>query len=720
MDITEGVNFADDSLRAVLYLWIKKGYPRIELFGPGIFFCFSEDVMKYRDMFRYLFLWLLMSSPGFSEEAGIRKDPVMLDAVVVTADKADSDFKTGDVETQTTPAFFSVITRENFEGKTENLAEVIEKEAGVQVRQSGGLGSFSSVSLRGSSSDQVMVFLDGILLNDASGGGVDLSSIALADVEAIEIYRGVTPINFSKASVGGAVNIRTLRSKDGFSASASAGYGSFNTQKLNGLMNHKAGKWDYLLSADYLASDNDFDILNDNGTRWNPLDDRWEERNNAQIDQHNLLAKAGYDVTEKIRLDLVNQWFDKSQGLPAWNNSPSADAALDTRRNITTLNLTADNLSPLHLNTSTQISYTWKEEEYDDRGGYIGMEKQYSTYTTTHYGADFFLEWMSDQNTVIFSAGFLGENYETEDHLNKHNPRDSNRDTWTLGIQDSLFVFADRLIITPGFRYTWINDELESGMSYLGTPLDGRSRDDSYFCPQIGAKYLPMDGLAFKSNLAKYVREPSFFELFGDRGFFMGNPDLKKEEGINFDAGTEISWQTGNKWFPRMSLNAAYFRNDTDDLISRVYDARGIGRSVNISSSLIQGAEAGASLEIHDYFRVILNATWQDPENQSSIKAFNGKNLPGRSETSYLARLEAFYKGFKIYGEYVKEEDMYYDTANLLKAEDKEEINAGLSWLYRSLLISLEARNLGDDLYEDFNGYPMPGRSFYAAVKYEW
>lgn len=233
------------------------------------------------------------------------KPAFQLDTVVVTASGGASDFKTGDVDLETAPTSVTVIERAEFEGKTESLAEVIEKTAGVQVRQSGGLGSFSSVSLRGSSSDQVLVFLDGVLLNEASGGGVDLSSIALSDVAAIEIYRGTSPINFGKASIGGAVNIRTRRTGEDFGAAVTAGYGAFDACKLSAFINHKPGRWDYLLSADYLGSENDYDILNDNGTAYNKDDDRWEPRRNAAFDQFNLLGKAGFDLSDTHRVELV-------------------------------------------------------------------------------------------------------------------------------------------------------------------------------------------------------------------------------------------------------------------------------------------------------------------------------------------------------------------------------------------------------------------------------
>ncbi len=665
-------------------------------------------------------LVFLVSSPLVVFADASQKAITTLGTVVVTAAPEQPDFQTGDVDMAETTGFVTVIEREAFEGKMEDLAEVLQNEAGVQVRQSGGLGSFSTVSLRGSSSDQVMVFVDGVLLNDASGGGVDLSSIALSDVASIEVYRGVTPVNFNKASIGGVVNIRTLRAKEGLKASATLGYGSFNTRQASGFINHKPGKWDYLVSASYMASDNDFEYLYDNHTEHNPNDDKWVKRNNAQFDQENVLAKVGYDFTDDLRIDLLNQWFSKDQGLPTWNNSSLADASLQTERNITALSFIANDVGPLNFNTRTSIDYSYKDELYNDSHGSIGLGRQKSRYITKRYGGDFFLEWLTEMNILSLMVDYHQETYDPEDLLTQKNPSKSTRDTLSLGLQDSIFLFQDRLTITPGLRYTHLQDDLQSATSMFGTSLEGEERNENYFSPQIGLKYSPLSWLNLRSNLARYVREPSFFELFGDRGFIVGNSDLKAEEGVNFDAGFELRYPTKIWWLEYISLNSAYFGSDVDDLITFVYDSRGIGKAQNISKAEIRGVESEIRIDFLKYFRLVGNATWQDPVNKSQVKAFNGKKLPGRFETSYLGRIEARYAGVKVYGEYIRETGMYYDSANLLPAKDKNEINSGISWLFHSFLFSLEGRNLTNEQYEDFNGYPMPGRAFYFTVGYRY
>ena len=658
---------------------------------------------------------LFLFDTGFAEE---KQTDFTLDPVVVTARGQDTDSQTGDVDQVNTPSFFSTITRDEFEGKMENLSDVIESQAGIQVRQSGGLGSFSTVSMRGASSDQVMVFMDGVLLNDASGGGVDLSNIALADVDSVEIYQGTSPINFGKTSIGGVVNIQTRRSKKGFNANAIAGYGSFNTRKLSAFINHKPGKWDYLISADYMDSDNDFEIDNDNGTPDNPLDDRTEDRNNAQFDQANVLARLGLDFTPKARIDVTNKWFSKNQGIPSWNNSPRAETELDTERNISTLKLTLNDVTPLHLNTSTQVDYLVKQEVYDDADNHIGLGRQKSRYDTDRLSGRFFAEWLTDRHALRLTVDALNETYEAENELSGEKTNDSDRRSFSAGIQDTVFFANDRLSITPAVRYTHISDDFSADGDALGIDPVDDSRTNDHFMPQIGVKFQASDHVTVKSNLARYYREPSFFELFGDRGIFLGNPELEAETGVNFDIGLQYFRQWSEGRLNRLSAKAVYFYSQVDDMITRTYNARGIGKADNISEASINGIETRISAEVFENLRLIGQYTFQDAENKSRIASFDGNQLPGKFRHSWLGRIEYNWRQLKLYTEYINESDMYYDSANLLEAPTKTEVNCGLSYLMDSWRISLEAKNIGDDRYEEFNGYPLPGRSFFASIKY--
>ncbi len=689
---------------------LKKG------FHKGLPICFSSI---FRRILSISVLMIFLTFDVSADDNAAQTGMITMDTMVVTSKTLKDQFQTGDVDLNQTTAFYTVIEQDEFEGKMINLAQVIEKEAGIQVRQSGGIGSFSSVSLRGSTSEQVMIYLDGVLLNDASGGGVDLSNISLSDVASIEIYKGTAPIQFGTPSIGGVINIKTIRNKDGLSGNISSGYGSFNTWQSSAMINRKKGRWGYLMSAEYLDSDNDFEFNNTNGTLWNKDDDDLEDRENAGIEQLNILAKAEYDINAASRLSLVNQWFEKDQGLAAWNNNPENEANLDTRRNITTLKLTLDDISPLHLNTAFLLDGSWMEEEYNDLQGMLGLGRQHTKNITRKYGFNSFAEWLTDTNTLTATADIRHEKYEPEDLTDQNLPLNSSRTLVSLGIEETMLLMRGKLSITPSIRFIHIDNKLKSETSPYGTLLDEINNDEDHWNPQIGIRYQALSWLTMKTNLNQYVREPSFFELFGDRGFFMGNVDLKAEEGVNWDAGAEASWDFPDIPVQSLSLNLIYFQSNVDNLITRVYDARGIGKADNISSSRISGVEAGFNMHLFDYFTLSGSMTLQDTENKSDIAAFDGGKLPGRYEASYMGKLEAQRWGGKIFLEYLADNGMYYDTANLLKAEDKEEINIGFSYLVNgNLRFTAGVNNIQDNYYEDFYRYPMPGRSFSASIKY--
>lgn len=661
---------------------------------------------------------VIASTHGFAEETADRS--YRLDEIVVTADKPSIYNRTGDVHAEETSSFFTVIKREEFEGKVEDLGDLIEKEVGVQVRRSGGLGSFSQASLRGSDADQVLVFLDGILLNDASSGTLDLSSIALADVAEIQIYRGVTPMKFGRSSIGGAINIRTLRAVDGFKSHVNAGYGSFNSRQASAFAGHNTGRWDYLISAGYLASDNDFKFVNNNGTKYNPEDDRVERRRNAQFDQYNILGKGGFEFSDKMRLDLMNQWFVKDQGIPNWNNSETNDADYDTARNIFSTMLTANDLGSLQFNTRTRFDYLWKREQYRDLQSTIGLGKQDNIYCSNRYGGDFYIEQPGRWWVLKLLTDMHFEDYTTEDRLYKKSATDSTRLSFNTNFEGDLLFFQDRFILTPAVKLLYLDDDLKSGTSIFGTPLQPQSKYQHYVNPQAGLKLLPTNWLTLKANVAEYVRVPTFFELFGDRGLILGNPDLKAETGLNVDGGFQIEWQGNDGWAQRFSGELSFFARDVRDMITFVYDARGIGRAVNISKARVDGVEASAQLEFLNFFRLVANITHLNTENLSELKAFYGKRLPGVWENSVLGRIEAKYRQVKVYGEYQVLSGLFYDSANLLPAKNQDLINVGMSLLLEPFTLRFDVENIKNINYQDFNGFPTPGISCSASVGYSY
>ena len=113
-----------------------------------------------------------------------------------------------------------------------DLAQTLDRATGVNIRRYGGLGSFSTLSIRGSTAEQVQVFLDGVPLNSAVGGGVDLGGLPIGGVESVDVYRGAVPARFGGNSLGGVVHIRTQPLGGKVRTRLHTASGSYGTRRL--------------------------------------------------------------------------------------------------------------------------------------------------------------------------------------------------------------------------------------------------------------------------------------------------------------------------------------------------------------------------------------------------------------------------------------------------------------------------------------------------------
>src|SRR5262245_23613830 len=212
----------------------------------------------------------------------------------------------------------------------ETLAELIGDAAGVRVQQYGGLGAFSTVSLRGSPASQVAIFLDGMPLAGAAHSVVSLGDVPSGAIEKVEIYRGSSPLELGPAGAAGAINLVTASSHERRRARIAGG--SFGTWEATG----DAGAGDDRLSgwihAGYQRSRGDFTYRDDNGTPFNPDDDGLSTRENNRFDAGSLLASGSYQPDDRWRLGAHLDLFDKAQGVPGIGAVPAYQTHLDYLR----------------------------------------------------------------------------------------------------------------------------------------------------------------------------------------------------------------------------------------------------------------------------------------------------------------------------------------------------------------------------------------------------
>ena len=155
-------------------------------------------------------------SPGLA-------DNVIPETIVVTATRTEIPLRDAIVPV-------TVITREDIELSLANdLSELLRFQAGIDLGRHGGPGQTTSMFLRGTESNHVLVLVDGVRINPGTLGGAPVQHIAPEIIERIEIVAGARSALFGTDAIGGVINIITRRTKDAY-VESSVGAGSFDTR----------------------------------------------------------------------------------------------------------------------------------------------------------------------------------------------------------------------------------------------------------------------------------------------------------------------------------------------------------------------------------------------------------------------------------------------------------------------------------------------------------
>jgi len=626
--------------------------------------------------------------------------------------------KTGEVDLDKTSASYSVIAAEKIQGRYADLSSVIENEVGVQVRSFGGFGSFSTAVLRGASSEQVIVYLDGVALNDASSGAFDLSSIPIDNIERIEVYRGVTPIELGSASIGGAINIITKKATDRRFSNLKMTLGSLSTEKISASYNEAAEKNNILISGDYFQSDNDYEILFDNGTLFNTADDFIINVNNDQVKQSSILLKWNTLLNKETDLDMRIKAFNKDKGIPSKNNSPDVTTTYDTNSYDFLTQLTSKNINNAPFDVNIKLALTNSDYLYDDQLAQLGFIQQKLKYESDKQSLQSYVlhRGESDQLKIVLASA--RENFSFRNELIDREKSKNSRDILEINMEYSSYFFYQSLITSIGYRYQEITDHLDYAVNSFGIESEQDDKKYNVSDPQLGLRYKINGTVSVAANVGRYTRIPTFVELFGNQGLFRGNEELQQETSINSDLGVTYTFFKPRHWIDETSIYFGLFHNESDNLIVRSYNALGIGISENLDSAVINGLEFQLKFYPTKSFQLNFNMTLLDSTITSSSSAFDNKSLPGQYAQSYSLFLSYIYENWKFSLQQNYKRDMFFERTNSLDGQNvyTADVSAFRRWKNHSL--ELQANNITDVNYFQFNSRPLPGAVYLLTYQY--
>lgn len=586
-----------------------------------------------------------------------------------------------------TPAT-SVLDKERLTEKAgADLPAALSGEPGLHLPRLGGLGSYATVRIRGSSPEQVLVTLDGIPLNPADGAPVDLSTLPVGPLDHVAVHRGRTPWSLGLTGLGGALRLETRRAEQ-TTASGELALGSFSTRALRA----HAGLSGLSVAVDHLGTASDFRYLDDGGTAWTTDDDRITTRQNAQSVQTSALARADLELGA-FTLTALDLFTHVDRGLPSLGVTPTRESALGMTRNLVGLRLSGP-AGPLSLAVMTSLATA--STTVSDPRSEIGLSGDETTTRTTAPHA-------------VVSLGLpLGELYLASHLSLRHEAVATTPTTGDL----------DRTLGSAALELHW---RVPTVQVAAGLRLE---RGPDLFGPSAFLEAaLPLGAVRLHAALQHTPRLPSLFERYGNLGLVLGNPDLVAERQTSLELGLRVDSTSDTH---RAHLTLLAHGALADDLIQYLQNAQGISRPENLASARILGLELAAELHLGDHVSLRSSLALLDARDTSDIAARRGKRLPLRPSLTTAHRLELRLPepdlgeggelGLALDLDHLSGNTL--DAANLVMARPRTLIGAS-AWV-RSDRVEVRASlmNLTGSAVNDLSGYPLPGLT--ALVVLRW
>jgi vitamin B12 transporter len=538
-----------------------------------------------------------------------------------------------------------------------DLGDALRFVPGVEVARLGGPGQQTSLFLRGTESNHVLVLIDGLRMNPGTIGTAAIQNVAPEFVERVEVVKGPRSTLYGSDAIGGVINIITRRGAVQ-ADSVQAGYGDYDTRSAG----FSAGIGDERAEASIAAS-----WLDSAGFPVRNGDDTERGYENTSF---NAYARAGAGPVDLS----LSAWY--ASGTSEYSDFFVTPVDQDFEN--TALALTADFAPTEAWSSKFTVAYAIDDLEQNQSADFLDTKRN-----TVDWQNDFAV---ADAHTV--TAGVLWQD-EQADAESFGAPYAADTTTSQLYLQDQAEFGSHRLLL--GAAYT---DHETFG---------GHATWNAEYGYAFGAGSL----VTFAAGTA--FRAPDATDLYG----FGGNPDLEPEESQSFEA----SWRQAVG--ERQSFSLTAFRNDIDELIEFVVVDPDTfeGENRNVAKARIEGIEAAWQYD-GERWGARAAATLQDPRDRTTDARLLRRAR--ENYTAAIARrfgdghevaVDLLYAG--------ERRDFGFPVQAVLPAYWLANLSAKVALSERFTLVA-RVENLFDEDYELASGYNTMGQSFFGALRYEF
>ena len=630
-----------------------------------------------------------------------------------------------------------------------SVADAVATSVGAHTRSLGGLGAYASVTVRGAAPGHTAILIDGVPLARIAAVTTDLGRFSLDAFGEVNLYRGAVPVELGGAGIGGALNLVTrLGPGDhGERVTASVGVGSFGARHARLHYGDTYGSVQSSTTIGYQGATGDYTYYDDNSTLLNRADDMYRVRRNNGFDAVDGATRWG--TADRSAIGGVRVAY-KRQGLPGSVASPAISARL------TTTDVIGDGSFDARIGSATarQLGYVLVERQrLGDPLGELGLGAAERNFLTLAGGASSTWKRAFGPHRGELGGELRGERFTDRDAAGGGGATGGqpalvgNRLAAAItGAADLVIDPPDaRIVVTPAVRLDLVRTAPTAMTSGPTAFVPVAPRKDVIPSPRLTARFATTDDITVKGSAGWYARLPTLTEVFGDRGYILGSPDLRPERGPSGDLGAVWAPAKPIGDVDRIFVEADAFAHRARDTIALITSAGFVAKATNIGDTQALGAELVASARYARMLSVTASYTRLLTEQRAGDPSVNGKPVPREPGHALHARAEVAHRVLDrlaaVWLEATWQATSFLDPANLGRVPGRVIAGAGARVeIAGGLAVSLSVDNLGDlrvthlpldpppspSLTEaptaltDVAGFPLPGRSFYLTLDWTY
>jgi iron complex outermembrane receptor protein len=577
----------------------------------------------------------------FLMKCGLAQTVQPLDSITIKSSRIDLPFK----ENSRT---ISIITSETInESPATNLVELLQQEAGIDVRRQGIYGMQSDLYVRGGGFDQTLLLIDGIKVEDPQTGHHTLNiALPLEVIKRIEIIKGPAARIFGQNAFTGAINIVT-KSNDSIKNNAGFQLGSYNQQHAAATLGTRVGTTGLMGHASVNSSE---------GYRYN-----------TDFNNQNFFVKSSFN-TAANPIEVLATFSERKFG---GNQFYAIDAKEQYEETQSSLVGVSTTLQKGNLKLSPQLY--WKRNQ----DMYLYIRNNPSVYRNLHISNKIGGQINAAYSSNIGVTGFGIDLAKVEMESNRLGHR--NRWMGTLFVEHRFSFLDNALDVTPGVSVGYFSDFETNAF------------------PGIDIGYTINEHFRVYTNAGYTYRTPTYNDLYYVGSRDEGNENLVPEEAI--------SQELGLKYFgDKISATVAFFNRDSDNLIDYTKDNEADKwKSNNLTSLNTRGVEVqlSAPFKLGQYNQSFNLGYTHLNEDLKAVRANFSKYIINSLNHHLTARLKAqFTKNLT--------HSFVYKFAERATGESYSVVDAQLKLLIPGLELTVTANNIFNTDYVETGIVPMP------------